>query len=157
MHCNRKWEMLNHGWQCPVCNRTKRQILQWGKRVGSNALRYGDIGWKAGIHTHHGQEMGKGRFPPTLVCGACNYLDARLKRKIGIGNEFSFSPIEMRECLVLARHNDKIRDCDIDFETAQTIYATYVHARPRKIYNSLQQRNHYSILKKYTHLAILTL
>lgn len=127
MHCNRKWKILDHGWQCPVCDRTKRQILQWGKRVGSNAVRYGDIGWKAGIHTHHdhGEEMGRGRFPATLICGACNYLDARLKRRVGITCEFSFSPSEMRQCLVLARPNEKIRDCDIDFERAKHIYHSH--------------------------------
>ena len=60
MHCNLKWKMLSHDWQCPVCGRNKRQILQWGKRAGSNAIHYGDIGWKAGIHTHHdhGEELG---------------------------------------------------------------------------------------------------
>ncbi|MDR7088547.1 hypothetical protein J2X05_000550 [Cellvibrio fibrivorans] len=125
MHCNVKWSRLSHDWQCPVCNRNKRQILQWGKRVGSNALRYGSIGWKAGLHTHHdhGADIGRERFSPTLLCGACNYLDARLKRKAGVTGEFSFSPSEMRECLILARPNEKIRDCDIDFDRAKSIYS----------------------------------
>lgn len=129
MHCRMKWRMLDDGWRCPVCSRNKRQILQWGKRCGSNAVRYGPIGWKAGIHTHHdhGSDIGVARFAPTLICGACNYLDARLKRKVGITSDFSFSPGEMRQCLILARHNEKIRDCDIDFDKAKLIYA--LHAR----------------------------
>lgn len=128
MHCNVKWRMLGDSWQCPVCNRNKRQILQWGRRNGSNAFRYGPTGWKAGLHTHHdhGADIGTGRFSPTIVCGACNYLDARLKRKVGASEDFSFSPTEMRHCLILARHNDKIRDCDIDFEKAKLIYATHI-------------------------------
>ena len=70
-----------------VLSTEQAQILQWGERKGSNARIYGPIGWKAGLHRHHdhqpcdGMDFGgsAGRFPATVICGACNYADARAK------------------------------------------------------------------------------
>ena len=43
MHCRSLWQSLPEDWRCPVCNRNKRGILQWGVRKGSNASKYGPI------------------------------------------------------------------------------------------------------------------
>jgi hypothetical protein len=53
MHCRTLWRETPESWRCPACGRSKRQILIWGKRVGSNAANYGPIGFKAGLHKHH--------------------------------------------------------------------------------------------------------
>lgn len=123
MHCRIIWRSLPATWRCPVCTRSKLQILQWGERKGSNARIYGKIGWKAGIHRHHDHGSGKGRkrFADTYVCGACNLLDARLKAKTGASTDFSFSPSEMKMCLIMVRPNAPIRVCDIDFAKATKI------------------------------------
>ena len=131
MHCRLIWVSLSHDWRCPVCDRTKRELLVWGKREGSNARQYGPIGFKCGIHKHHdhGADYGLGRFPITYICGACNNLDARLKRKLKCPEEFSFSPIELRQCLKSVRANDLIGPEDIDFDAAQQIFMTYIETQ----------------------------
>jgi hypothetical protein len=81
MHCHSLWQSLPEEWRCPSYRRNKREILQWGERKGSNAAEYGQVGWKAGLHLHHDHALdffGKqGRFPETIICGACNTADAR--------------------------------------------------------------------------------
>src|SRR5262249_12072335 len=91
MHCYSLWRSLPEEWRCPSCGRSKREILQWGERKGSNAAKYGRIGWKAGLHLHHDHApcdgsdfLGEhGRFPATIICGACNTADARAKKACG--------------------------------------------------------------------------
>lgn len=126
MHCAVIWRALPTDWKCPVCDRSKREILIWGKRKGSNAVVYGEIGFKAGIHAHHdhGDIFGfgeRGRFKTTHVCGACNNLDARLK-KVGATCDFSFSPEELKFCLLSVKPNHGIDAKGIDFGKAKTIY-----------------------------------
>jgi len=124
MHCRVTWRSLPRDWRCPVCDRTKREVLIWGERKGSNARDYGKIGFKAGIHKHHdhGSDFGAGRFPDTHVCGACNRLDATLKKKVEAVENFSFSPAELRQCLKSVRPNEGIKSTDINFERALEIY-----------------------------------
>lgn len=125
MHCRNLWREVGVDWKCPVCDRTKKEILVWGKRKGSNAAHYGPVGFKAGLHEHHdhGVEIdGKKRFVEAVICGSCNHLDARLKRHVGAERCFSFSPAEMKQCLVSVRPNDGIKEDDINFALAQEIY-----------------------------------
>jgi hypothetical protein len=125
MHCRVLWKTLPHDWRCPVCNRNKREILQWGRRNGSNAIQYGPLGWKAGIHGHHdhGDQIGQARFSKIHICGGCNSLDGRLKKRIGAKKSFSFSPNELKQCLIAVRPNEKICDSDVDLQRAVEIYS----------------------------------
>lgn len=128
MHCSSAWKKLGDDWQCPVCDRTKRQIMFWGVRKGANATRYGPEGFTTAIHGHHdhGVDWGEaGRFPRTNICAACNQLDSRLKKEVGTVSNFSFSPDEMRLCLRSARPNEGIARADIDFDRAARIYAEH--------------------------------
>ena len=126
MHCRSLWQSLPEDWRCPVCNRNKRGILQWGVRKGSNASKYGSIGWKAAVHLHHdhaplnGNDFGGrlGRFPTTVICGACNSADARAKKMCGAPAWFSFSPGELRH-FVSAIDNGPIA---INIEVATAIF-----------------------------------
>ena len=127
MHCRLIWKKLPNDWRCPVCDRTKRELLVWGERKGSNARIYGPTGFKCGIHLHHdhGNDFGTGRFHDTYICGACNTLDARLKRKLNCHESFSFSPLELKECLKKALPNQLIEKTDIDFDQAFDIYSNF--------------------------------
>jgi hypothetical protein len=111
--------------------RSKRQLLIWGRRKGSNAANYGPIGFKAGLHKHHGHGSSFGdcdfqgpgaRFRTTVICGACNTADAIAKCNVGAPDNFSFSPEEIRR-FVIARDNDGHR---IDFARAREIYRRIV-------------------------------
>ena len=136
MHCAVIWRTLPKEWKCPVCDRSKREILIWGKRKGANAIAYGEIGFKAGIHAHHDHGDifafgGLGRFETTYLCGACNNLDARLKRKLGTICDFSFSSEELRSCLLAAKPNEGLNANDIDFEKARAIYVSFIAEQAR--------------------------
>jgi hypothetical protein len=107
MHCHSLWRQLPEGWRCPVCGRSKRGILIWGVRKGSNAAKYGPIGWKAAVHKHHdhgplnGCDFGgdHGRFRAVVICGACNAADGNIKARLGLPASFSFSPAELRRII----------------------------------------------------------
>lgn len=136
MHCAVIWRMLPADWKCPVCDRSKREILIWGERKGSNAVEYGEIGFKAGIDAHHdhGDIFGSGvlgRFKRTHICGACNNLDARLKKKVGAICDFSFSPEELRSCFLSVKPNQGIDAKGIDFGKAKTIYDFVIKEQTR--------------------------
>lgn len=103
----------------------------WGKRKGSNAIIYGGIGFKCGLHRHHdhGSDYGTGqpeRFLRTVICNACNALDGRLKRKLNTIDAFSFSPFELSCIIKKAYPNTSIVDNDIDFDMAIYIYKSIV-------------------------------
>lgn len=116
MHCSFLWRNLPEDWQCPCCLRTKRGILQWGKRKGSNAERYGPVGWKAGVHRHH--DHSGHRFKETVICGGCNTADAQAKKIVGAPKNFSFSPAELRQ-FISATDNGPVK---IAVDVAITIY-----------------------------------
>jgi hypothetical protein len=131
MHCRWLWRETPESWRCPACGRSKRGILVWGKRVGSNAANYGPVGFKAGLHEHHdhGSSLGDcdfeglgARFRPVVICGSCNTADAIAKRDVGAPDNFSFSPEEIRR-FVIARDNHGHR---FDFARARQIYRRVV-------------------------------
>jgi hypothetical protein len=112
-HCNWLWPQTPDGWRCPCCSRTKREIMRWGIRKSKSQF----IGppapptWKCGLHKHHDLFTDFGlspRFPPTLICGACNWLDACAKRAVGAPEWFSFSPDEIRSFIAVAKINGPI-------------------------------------------------
>jgi hypothetical protein len=147
MHCAVIWRALPADWKCPVCDRSKREILIWGKRIGRNAVVYGEVGFKAGIHAHHdhGDIFGfgdYGRFNTTHICGACNNLDARLKKKVGAICDFSFSPEELRSCLLFVKPNQGIDAKSIDFGKAKVIYE-FVIAEQARILESFDESGYH--------------
>lgn len=121
MHCRSLWRELSDAWTCPVCGRTKREIMLWGIRSGSNAVTYGSVGFKCGLHRHHDHSTPE-RFKVTVVCGSCNLLDARLKRKVGARKDFSFSPEELSQCLTSVKPNESIKSTSINYGKAAEIY-----------------------------------
>lgn len=121
MHCRNLWNSLSDTWRCPVCGRSKREIMIWGVRTGSNARTYGVIGFKCGLHKHH-DHSDINRFPVTVICGSCNMLDARLKKFLRTENNFSFSPCELKAILKYVEPNTGITKEQIDFDRAKEIY-----------------------------------
>ena len=115
MHCWQLWRQTSDAWRCPVCDRTKRQIMRWGKRVGSNARIYGPVGWKCGLHSHH--DHGTRWRGSVLICGGCNSADGAAKRMLGVAYEFSFSVDELAR-FVTAKINGP---CVIDYEVARRV------------------------------------
>lgn len=68
--------------------------------------------------THH-HCHGSGRFPRTLICGDCNSADGAAKRKLGLPEHWSFSPIEIGQFVSVAPYSGAIR---IDYVAALRLY-----------------------------------
>lgn len=75
MHCRSDWQATPDSWRCPGCGRSKRAILQWGKRVSSNAATYA-IGWKAGLHRR--QPVFKSNEGNHMTTQAASITDAEM-------------------------------------------------------------------------------
>lgn len=123
-HCSSNWKKVGEKWTCPVCGRNRKQIMRWNVKESR---------WTCGLHEHHDHESKfnfatlkrvGARFPDTIICGACNQLDVRLKKAIGANYLFSFSPDELRECINrdFVPANAPIPLLAIDIEKAHAFY-----------------------------------
>lgn len=77
------------------------------------------MGFTISLTRHHCH--GAGRFPPTLICGDCNSADGAAKRKLGLPEDWSFSPEEIARFVAAAPHSGVTR---IDFDEALRIYVS---------------------------------
>lgn len=93
MHCRCLWTSLTDTWQCPSCKRTKREIMRWGKRRGSNRTTYGPIGWKGVVVHHH--DHGQRWSWSTIICGDCNAVDGFVKSKLRLPTDWSYTAQEI--------------------------------------------------------------
>lgn len=108
-HCFHLWRGLPETWRCPGCDRAKREILRWTLRTPMGQRFWG---WMAGLHRHHdhgvdylqGLSSGHGRFPITTICDQCNSADGAAKRRLGLPDDFSFSPGEIRQFVTAVPH-----------------------------------------------------
>ena len=120
------WRETSDNWRCPVCNRTKFEILRWTKRQGPfrDGRRHPFLGWYACLHCHHDHkqnpwiDLGSGRFKKLVICDHCNSVDGAVKRKYDLPDNFSFSPDEIKQ-FITARPHEKH---EIDYERALQIY-----------------------------------
>lgn len=120
-HCHILWKGLPAGWRCPGCNRTSLEIMRWTKRQRHGQPAF--MGWMAGLHQHHDhaaipEYSSNGRFKTTTICDQCNSVDGSAKRKLGLPENFSFSPIEIGQFIISTPHGKH----KIDFEKARAIY-----------------------------------
>lgn len=135
-HCPNLWKRLGDEWQCPACGRSKFEIMRWTKR--QRFVRSGDgrivkdgyfYGWMAGLHSHHDHAVPLtteyprpvGRFTETVICDQCNSADGHAKRRLGLPENFSFSPAEIRQFITTEPHGRH----KIDLELARQIYLRY--------------------------------
>jgi hypothetical protein len=125
-HCAQLWNSLGDTWHCPACGRSKFEIMRWTKRrwkayVGK-CDPYDD--WMAGFHKHHDHSVPliyprpDGRFPTLIICDQCNSADGVAKRKLGLPEDFSFSPEEIRQFVTSEPHGKH----KINFDIARKIY-----------------------------------
>lgn len=130
-HCHILWKGLPELWRCPGCNRTKREIMRWTKRQPHGKPLF--WGWMAGLHQHHDHEEDpaftfNGRFKTETICDQCNSVDGVAKRKLQLPDNFSFSPVEIRQFAAAEPHGKH----KINFEKAAEIYKEVAsnHALP---------------------------
>ncbi len=121
LHCHILWRKVGDHWICPICDRTKYQIMRWTMRFPTKPNRFED--WVAVLHRHHDHSesvrgVGNGRFPATIVCDQCNSADGLAKRKLGLPENFSFSPDEIRYFVTATPHGKH----KVSFEIARRIY-----------------------------------
>ncbi len=124
MHCSVVWRNTSNTWRCPGCGRTKREIMRYGKRGGSNVRVYGPIGWLGGLHRHCdlNEDCKRDlRFSETLMCDQCSIASAIAKRRLGLPKCWSYSPDEIKKFVRLRPHKSKI---EIDLQVAKTIFET---------------------------------
>lgn len=118
-HCKHLWHDLSEEWQCPGCNRSKREILRWRERnVNGNTFN----GWIAPLCKHH-DHSSLDRFHETVICGDCNSVDGAIKRKLRLPESWSFSPNEIRQFITPianAKHTDKARS--LKYKVAASIF-----------------------------------
>lgn len=81
------------------------------------------MGWMAGLHEHHDHArswdgVGVARFTPTVLCDQCNSADGAAKRRLGLPDNFSFSPAEIGRFVTSRSHGKHV----IDLELAERIY-----------------------------------
>ena len=99
--CHRIWNQLPHEWRCPACKRTKREVLRWGRSgyKGKEKMQ-----WYASFHKHHDHTKGVERFSRTVLCADCNTADGAAKQKLGLPDDWSFSPSEIAQFVVSRPH-----------------------------------------------------
>lgn len=135
-HCRRKYQDLCEQWRCPCCNRTKYELLRWTMRFPKRPNRF--EGWVVGLHTHHDHAMDVhggmysphaaaiARFAPVIICEQCNAADATAKRKLGLPENFSFTPFEIRSFIFPTAHGWHI----VNYKVAQDAYRKTIEAKP---------------------------
>lgn len=106
-HGNRLWLETPDSWICPVCIRTKFETLRWTKR--SPQRREAFHSWFSVLHRHHDHSApldrdDLARFPATLICDQCNWADAFAKGRLGLPENFSFSPDEIFRFVISRPH-----------------------------------------------------
>jgi hypothetical protein len=77
----------------------------------------------AGLHTHHDHsqgyvDIGRGRFAEIVICDQCNAADGQAKWRLGLPQDFSFTPSEIRQFVTAEPHGKH----KIDYERARSIY-----------------------------------
>jgi len=117
-HCARLWESLSETWRCPGCLRSKREIMRWTKRKARPDLGITKdyFGWMAGLHRPY--DLSYSQFSETVICDHCNMAGGSAKRKLGLPENFSFSPAEIRRFVKPKPHQGHT----IEIELALQIY-----------------------------------
>lgn len=131
-------------WICLSCKRTLFEIMKWTKRDcwGSQCSRgctlsnfqcigkgYGHLrkgmgfywGWRLALESHHdhGEETQRqARFPRTLICQHCNSADGIAKYQLCLPADFSFSPQEIGQFVIVRPHESHV----IDYKKALDLY-----------------------------------
>jgi len=101
------WFMLDENWKCPVCNRSKKELIRWKKSNRTNNDGY----WSCSFHQHH--DHGNRWKGTILICGDCNSADGIAKRYLHIPKNWSFSIDELKE-FVTCEINGSIENIDLD-------------------------------------------
>lgn len=122
MHCASLYrDAVRTGWRCPSCKRSPQELVRWTEIRGpTGRQRFADehgMGFTISMSRHHCH--GSGRFTTTLICGDCNSADGAAKRKLGLPEDWSFSPTEIGRFVAVIPHSGLTR---IDFEEALRIY-----------------------------------
>ena len=132
--CRRLWESVGPNWRCPSCNRTLREIMRWTKKGPRpfKGIHEPFWGWRAGLHEHHDHrqgehvDLGRGRFPATIICDQCNSCEGNAKWRLKLPKEFSFSPQEIAQFVTATPHGKT----KIDLGKAREIYERSHRGRP---------------------------
>jgi hypothetical protein len=123
-------EAVRTGWRCPCCDRTAHECVRW-EYIANPRLRklYGDAqgrGFTAQLDLHHCHGDGMGslawrRFPKTLICHDCNIADGKVKFRLNLPGNFSFSPDEIKQFIRCVPHSNRPA---LDLTAARRIYAS---------------------------------
>ncbi len=104
------WFMLDENWKCPVCQRTKKELMRWKKNK-----------WVCSFHQHH--DHGNRWKGTILICNDCNSADGIIKRMLKLPKNWSFSVDELQE-IVKCEPNGTIESVDLD--TAFDIFNDWI-------------------------------
>lgn len=114
-HTSALWNTTSADWSCPVCNRTKLQIMTWTKRKPSSFCPDGGWGWLAELCMQVDRPnwpFGQQRFDGTIICRHCNRAGDNAKRKMELSSEFRFSPQELARFVTACPHEKAKFDLD---------------------------------------------
>jgi len=141
VHFNKWWVMTSIHWSCPVCTRSKPEIVRLNK--------HNDLSGQLHEHHDHMKDLIQKRFQEisaakekvvadnlaekfairlsfafaaydnTVICSDCNAADAEAKKLIGSHKHFSFAPSDIAEFIIV---NDNAEHT-INEEKAKEIWA----------------------------------
>lgn len=109
------WVELSEDWRCPVCGRTKFEILRYGVARSSDGKIHRR--WKGSLHRHH--DHGGEWNGIEVICGDCNMADGLAKRCLSLPKDWSFSVAELREFVTCIPHGAIER---VDLDVAMDIF-----------------------------------
>ena len=125
-HCHNLYRQTGPNWRCPACGRSRYHVMRWTNRCSRLKGKY--EGWMIGLHKHHDHSVedinklikNEGtRFPLTIICDQCNSADGRIKTKLHLPKNFSFSPSELRQFITPTNHGEH----HINYEKAAEVFA----------------------------------
>lgn len=128
-HCGNLYTQVGSHWRCPSCHRTRYELLRWTMLYPNKPSRR--EGWAVGLHTHHdhqtdsyvtkpgpGQPRRLASFAPEIICEQCNSADGTVKRRLGLPDYFTYSPVEIGQFVVPTPHGKHI----IRYDVAQILF-----------------------------------
>ncbi|MCH5489579.1 hypothetical protein ABEH63_15075 [Pseudomonas syringae] len=66
------------------------------------------------------------RFAPVIICEQCNAADSTAKRKLGLPENFTFTPLEIKSFIFPTAHGWHI----VNYKVAQDAYRKAMVAKP---------------------------
>lgn len=114
-HTDALWREVGDAWCCPICARSRFQILTWTHRQTG-------WDWLAPLCTQR-DDYETPRFDAAIICQHCNRAGYNAQTRLGLDRKFRFSPDELRS-FVSAQPHER---ATFDLERARAVVETLIN------------------------------